>query len=258
MPERATERCAGTSRRLQRTVPGRRALDACKHAWALFADVAVRLPGLTAVGVQAAAIMDNVARAVLPLLLRGTGLRADALSGMLDDIHPPSAIPPSCQLHVGRYRSPSCGEDGTGWYRKEALSPGTVRVRHNQKRLYPTHEAMQPRRSKYVSQTGQTQACALQRAWSCCKQQVPDRAVVWRASCSSSSTVLGAHAFQLRKSQASIAYQVVCMALRLLKDVCCSGTLFACGAEPHVDQSVLTVIAADTVNGVQVRTRYEG
>ena len=34
---------------------------------------------------QAAAVLEGVARAVLPALLRGIGLRLDALSGVLDD-----------------------------------------------------------------------------------------------------------------------------------------------------------------------------
>ena len=58
--------------------------------------------------VQAAAAMDSVARSVLPLLLRGVGLRADALSGVLDDVKSPSES--SSELHVARYRGPADGE----------------------------------------------------------------------------------------------------------------------------------------------------
>ena len=35
---------------------------------------------------QAAAVLEGVSRAVLPALLRGIGLRSDALNGVLDDI----------------------------------------------------------------------------------------------------------------------------------------------------------------------------
>ncbi len=54
--------------------------------------------------------MGTVARTALPLLLRGMGLRADALSGVLDDVHRPSAVPSSSELHVARYRGRSDGE----------------------------------------------------------------------------------------------------------------------------------------------------
>ena len=59
---------------------------------------------LGAVHVQAAAVLDKVARAVLPLVLRGIDLRSDALSGVLDDIPRPSTVTSSSELHVARYR----------------------------------------------------------------------------------------------------------------------------------------------------------
>ncbi len=59
---------------------------------------------------QSAVVMENVARAVLPLLLRGMGLRSDALNGALDDINPPSTVMSSSELHVARYRGPIDGE----------------------------------------------------------------------------------------------------------------------------------------------------
>jgi len=60
---------------------------------------------------QAAAVLDRVARTVLPLLLRGVGLRSDALSGVLDDVNLPAAAASSCELHVARYRGPVDGAD---------------------------------------------------------------------------------------------------------------------------------------------------
>ena len=59
---------------------------------------------------QAAAAMDKVARTVLPMLLRGMGLRADALSSVLDDVNLPPGATSSCELHVARYRAPVDGE----------------------------------------------------------------------------------------------------------------------------------------------------
>ena len=59
------------------------------------------------------------ARMVLPLLLRGIGLRSDALSSVLDDIHMPPAVESSSELHVIRYRGPLDGE-------KELLSSTTL------------------------------------------------------------------------------------------------------------------------------------
>jgi len=60
---------------------------------------------------QAVAVMDKVARMVLPLLLRGIGLRSDALSSVLDDTHMPLATASSSELHVIRYRGPLDGEE---------------------------------------------------------------------------------------------------------------------------------------------------
>lgn len=56
--------------------------------------------------------MDSVAREVLQLLLRGVGLRSDALSDVLDDIKLASAQLSSCELHVARYRGAAGGECG--------------------------------------------------------------------------------------------------------------------------------------------------
>ena len=61
---------------------------------------------------QVAAVLDNTARSVLPLLLRGMGLRSDALSGVLDEIHLPSTVMSSSELHAARYRGPANGEQG--------------------------------------------------------------------------------------------------------------------------------------------------
>ncbi len=63
------------------------------------------------VHVQAIAVMDNVARMVLPLLLRGVSLRSDALSSVLDDNHMQPATASSSELHVTRYRGPLDGEE---------------------------------------------------------------------------------------------------------------------------------------------------
>ena len=54
--------------------------------------------------------MDSVARSVLPLLLRGMGLRGDALSGILDDAKSPAAVVSSCELDIARYRGPADGD----------------------------------------------------------------------------------------------------------------------------------------------------
>ena len=54
--------------------------------------------------------MDKTAWTVLPLLMRGMGLRADALSSALDDVNLASAVVSSCELHVARYRGPVDGE----------------------------------------------------------------------------------------------------------------------------------------------------
>ncbi len=78
---------------------------------------------------QAAAVLDHVARTVLPLLLQGMGLRADALSGALDDTNLPSTIMSSSELHVARYRpvpSPVGPVDG-----EEPLSSSAVLLRHS-------------------------------------------------------------------------------------------------------------------------------
>ncbi len=56
--------------------------------------------------------MDGVARAVLPLLLRGIGLRSDALNSVLDDMNLPSTVASSSELHVARYRGPVHGKRG--------------------------------------------------------------------------------------------------------------------------------------------------
>ena len=73
------------------------------------AVAAFHTPKLGAVHVQAAAVLDKVARMVLPLLLRGMRLRSDALSGIMDDIYQPRAS--SSELHVIRYRGPIDGEE---------------------------------------------------------------------------------------------------------------------------------------------------
>ena len=57
-------------------------------------------------------MLDTVARTVLPLLLRGMGLRSDALSSVLDDIPRPSTVTSSSEIHVTRYRGPVDGEQG--------------------------------------------------------------------------------------------------------------------------------------------------
>ena len=61
--------------------------------------------------VQAAAVLDDVARTVLRLLLQGLGLRSDAMSGVLDDTDLPSTIVSSSELHVARYRGLIDGEE---------------------------------------------------------------------------------------------------------------------------------------------------
>ena len=82
--------------------------------------------------VQAAAIMDRVARTVLPLLLRGVGLRSDALSGVLDDVNLPAAAASSCELHVARYRGPADGEQGLLRSLSQQLHGMQTRQRHGQ------------------------------------------------------------------------------------------------------------------------------
>ncbi len=59
---------------------------------------------------QAAAVLDNAARTVLSLLLRGIGMRSDALSSILDDSHRPSTVVSSSEVHAIRYRGAAGGE----------------------------------------------------------------------------------------------------------------------------------------------------
>ncbi len=78
---------------------------------ALTRAVSVRTVSFPCFPLQAAEVMDKAARIILPLVLRGMGLRADALSGVLDDVHRPSTVVSSSELHVARYCGPVDGED---------------------------------------------------------------------------------------------------------------------------------------------------
>ena len=55
-------------------------------------------------------MLEMMSRDVLALLLRGNGLRADAMSGILDDVRPTSSQTSSSALHALRYRGPTAGE----------------------------------------------------------------------------------------------------------------------------------------------------
>jgi len=55
--------------------------------------------------------MDKVARIILPLLLRGMGLRSDVMSSVLDDVHRASTVMSSSEFHVVRYRGTPDGEE---------------------------------------------------------------------------------------------------------------------------------------------------
>ena len=65
--------------------------------------------------------MDAAARAVLPLLVRGIGLRSDAMNGILDDTKLPSGVVSSCELHVARYRGTTAGESHLLRFRSGAM-----------------------------------------------------------------------------------------------------------------------------------------
>ena len=111
-----TERCSSRCREFPRCAPAR-SINLTSFAVLFLAVIAhgsVRTKKallMGAVYVQAAAIMDRAARTVLQLLLRGIGLRSDALSGALDDVNLSSTMMSSCELHVAGYRGPARGEE---------------------------------------------------------------------------------------------------------------------------------------------------
>jgi hypothetical protein len=63
---------------------------------------------------QATAVLEKLTRNVLALLLRGSGLRSDAMSAVLDDARLASGQTSSSALHVIRYRGPTAGAYSIG------------------------------------------------------------------------------------------------------------------------------------------------
>jgi hypothetical protein len=200
--------------------------------------------------------MDGIARAVLLLLMRDVGLRSDTLHGILDDVNLPPTSPSSCILDVVRYRG--TGEDG-----RSALPRITVlehRMACAKSRtmgrdpfclkdtpLSPDH--LDSRRVFARTKWRVVLACLLSTA--VCVDRI--QSTFQTPQLTQRPVVLPAPGCAAVDESSDGSSTVRCSGRRSRRNKRSRAAPPACGAQTHVDQSVLTVVAADTIDGLQVQ-----